>query len=251
MEETFDTSGVITVLQARMSSRRLPGKPLLPLGEATVLEQVIRRIRAARFGARLVVATSDHPTDIPIRELCAAQDLPCFAGSLDDVLDRVVCAARMFDATVVVRCTLNNVLLEPRLFDACPIYALSSGMDYILVNRLPQGVTVDAMPMRTLTRVAEAMHDVPHREEIAEFVQANPEHFERALLPSPPRFARPDLRFALETEVDYRALFRLYTEVAPRANGLIQLEDAIAYCDAPRLASGIDWSVEHRQRHAA
>jgi spore coat polysaccharide biosynthesis protein SpsF (cytidylyltransferase family) len=234
MEEFDATSGVVAVLQARMYSRRVPGKPLRPLGDATVLEQVIRRMRATRFGARLVVATSDDPSDTPIRELCAMQNIACFAGSRKDVLDRIISAARAFDATLVVRCTLNNVLLDPRMFDACPIYALRSDMDYVLVNRLPEGVTVDAMPIRTLHRIADMTTDARHREAVVSFVHANPDFFERARLPAPPRLARPDIRLALETEDDYRFLKRLYADVVPRANGLINLEDAIAYSDTVR-----------------
>ncbi|HZP81038.1 MAG TPA: hypothetical protein VFB21_05340 [Chthonomonadaceae bacterium] len=228
MEETLTETGIVAVVLARMRSRRLPGKPLLPLGEAPVLEQVTRRVRASRFGKNLVVATSNEPSDAPLRDFCAARDLYCFAGSADNVLERMIQAARMFEANLVIRCTLNNVLLDPQMLEACVVYARRSGMDYVTVGRLPVGAAVEAMPLRTLNRLAAYPFDAPIQDFRAALC-AHAEAFDPAVLPSPPRLCRPDLSLALETEADYRFLSRLYAEVPARANGLIHLEDAIAY----------------------
>lgn len=228
MEETLAETGIVAVVLARMRSRRLPGKPLLPLGDAPVLEQVTRRVRASRFGKNLVVATSNDPSDAPIRDYCAARDLYCLAGSAENVLERTIQAARMFEANLVIRCTLNNALLDPQMLEACVVYARQAGMDYVTVGRLPVGAAVEAIPLRTLNRLAAYPFDAPIKDFRA-LLCAHAEEFEPALLPSPPRLCRPNLRLALETEEDYRFLSRLYAEVPARADGLIHLEDAIAY----------------------
>ncbi|HZO90978.1 MAG TPA: hypothetical protein VFB38_21820 [Chthonomonadaceae bacterium] len=250
MEEIMHATGIVAIVPARMQSYRLPGKPLLRLGKTTALEQVLRRVRAAQFGANVAVATSEHPSDRPIRELCADIGVPCFTGSPDDVFERVLHAARMVEAQIVAHCTLNNVLLDPKMLDACVRYALDSGMDYVTVSRLPLGTATAAMPLRTLRRAAGLAAESREREQIHAFLSARRDLFEVAQLPPPPRLTCPDLRLALETEEDYRFLSRLYAEVRPRKDGLIHLEDAIAYACPPQEHPS--WRAHYRPAaHAA
>lgn len=232
MEDIQEETGVLTIVQARMNSKRLPGKTLLPLGNATVLEQTIHRIRAARFGQHFLVATSDDPADQPIRDLCASRGFPYFAGSQHDVLDRILRAAQSRNAQIIARCFACNPLLDPKMLDACARYALDSGMDYITVARLPVGVTSEAIPFRALLRTAEMTDDPSDREGVTTFALNHLELFERAFLPPPLRLARQDVRLTLETEEDYQRLLSIYNAVAPSVGGLIRVEDAIAYLDA-------------------
>lgn len=79
---------VIALLQARTSSTRLPGKVLKPLlGEPMILRQ-IERLRRVRNIDRLMVVTSDRPSDDPLAVCCEGAGVEVFRGSLDDVLDR-------------------------------------------------------------------------------------------------------------------------------------------------------------------
>ncbi|HTG53441.1 MAG TPA: hypothetical protein VL980_01280, partial [Gemmatimonadaceae bacterium] len=56
-------TGVVTVIQARVASTRLPGKVLLPLGGMTVLERQLERVRAASLAGTVVVATTVDRAD--------------------------------------------------------------------------------------------------------------------------------------------------------------------------------------------
>jgi spore coat polysaccharide biosynthesis protein SpsF len=96
---------MLAVMQARVSSSRLPGKVLKPvLGVPMILRQ-IERVRRAVGVDRLLVATSVDPSDDSLAELCARDGVECFRGSLDDVLDRFYRAARPFAPKHVVRLT--------------------------------------------------------------------------------------------------------------------------------------------------
>src|SRR5688500_4226669 len=77
------------ILQAPLSSSRLPGKVLLPLCGDPMLMRQIERIRRAKLVSRFVVATSTSESDAAIAALCAQRGIETFRGSLDDVLDRV------------------------------------------------------------------------------------------------------------------------------------------------------------------
>ena len=85
---------VVAIIQARMSSSRLPGKVLLPLVEKPVLAHVIERLSYSRMIEKIVVATSVDSSDDSIADFCHENNISCYRGSLEDVLDRYYKAAR-------------------------------------------------------------------------------------------------------------------------------------------------------------
>jgi SAM-dependent methyltransferase len=77
---------IVSVIQARMSSSRLPGKVLRPLAGVSVLEHVVSRAR--EFSVQVAICTSLDPSDAPIAELCESLGVICVRGPLDDVFSR-------------------------------------------------------------------------------------------------------------------------------------------------------------------
>ena len=90
----------VVVLQARTTSSRLPGKVLLPINGMPLV--VLAAKRAANTGRRVIVATSMQDSDDGLAALLAHYDIPCFRGSLENTLDRVVEALSAFDDQTIV-----------------------------------------------------------------------------------------------------------------------------------------------------
>src|SRR5262249_13886715 len=93
----------LVVVQARMGSTRLPGKVLLPLAGAPLLQRMLERIEAARTPFELTVATTTAAADDPIRQLCRRLGVRCYSGHPTDLLDRHYQAARELRADAVVK----------------------------------------------------------------------------------------------------------------------------------------------------
>ena len=150
---------VIAVVQARMTSRRLPGKVLTPLAGSPVLGLVVARLGRATRIDEIVVATSTDPSDDPVAEWCAENGTRCHRGSLDDVLDRFLGAARASGATHVVRITADCPLIDPDLVDRVIAQALAEDLDYCgLAGEFPDGLDCEVMTRSALERAAaEAM----------------------------------------------------------------------------------------------
>ena len=108
---------VIAIIQARMSSTRLPGKVLLPLANKPVLAHVVDRLSYSRLIEKIVVATSIDSSDDPIADFCYQQNWLCYRGSLEDVLDRYYQTATQFDASAVVRITADCPVIDPVVVD--------------------------------------------------------------------------------------------------------------------------------------
>ncbi len=146
---------VIAIIQARMSSTRLPGKVMAPvLGRPMLLRQ-IERVERARSFDRLLVATSSSPSDDVIAGACGDEGIECFRGSLHDVLDRFVQAARRYAPEHLVRLTADCPLADPEVIDRIVEHHLDGGFDYTSNSRdrsYPHGLDVEVCRYACLER---------------------------------------------------------------------------------------------------
>ena len=137
---------VVGILQARVSSTRLPGKVLKPILGRPMLARQIERLKRCRALDKLVVATSHGVDDDPLARLCQDEGLSCYRGSLDDVLDRYYQCALLNEADHVARLTGDCPLADPALIDSLVEFYLESGADYASNCRpptLPDGLDAE------------------------------------------------------------------------------------------------------------
>jgi spore coat polysaccharide biosynthesis protein SpsF len=108
---------VVTIIQARMSSSRLPHKVALDIYGKPLLERVINQVKRAKLVDSIVVATSTEKDDDIIEITCRRLNIICFRGSLNDVRSRFAEVARQQNASIIVRVTADNPLTEPYYID--------------------------------------------------------------------------------------------------------------------------------------
>jgi spore coat polysaccharide biosynthesis protein SpsF len=128
----------VAILQARMGSRRLPGKVLAEILGRPMLERILARVKQARCPDELVVATTTGLDDDPIAALCERLAVRCSRGSAEDVLDRFRQAAAENQADIIVRITGDCPLIDPELVDETirAFQEASPPVDFAC-NRLP------------------------------------------------------------------------------------------------------------------
>lgn len=164
------------IIQARMSSLRLPGKVLQKIAGKPMLVHVIDRAQRANYIQSVWVATTTDPSDDPIEVLCKQQDIPCYRGSMHDVLDRYYQAARTARVEVIVRLTADCPLLDPGLVDAT-IDAFRKGADFA-ANRLPPpwtrsfpiGLDTEVCSFAALERAWKEARQSYHREHVLPYL---------------------------------------------------------------------------------
>jgi len=98
-----------------MGSRRLPGKVLMDLAGAPLLQRLIERVRGAHFIDRLVLAIPGGAENDIIEVLCNRWKCEVYRGSESNVLHRILGAAD--DAEVIVRLTADNPFVDRNLVD--------------------------------------------------------------------------------------------------------------------------------------
>ena len=89
---------VAIIIEARSSSKRLPGKILLPLGNKTVLEYLIKRLKTVskKINSKIIIATTINEDDKKIVNLAKKNFVNFYQGSENNVLKRVVEAAQKY-----------------------------------------------------------------------------------------------------------------------------------------------------------
>lgn len=198
---------ILAILQARMSSTRLPGKVLKPaLGKPILLFQ-IDRVRLSRRIDRLVLATSVNADDDPLEELAEQAGIGCFRGSLDHVLERFVTCARSYAPDHVVRLTGDCPVIDATVIDAVIDQHLRVGADYtsnFLRRTFPDGLDTEVMKMSALEtayREATTRYEIEH---VTPFLYQHPERFSLSSHEHPQDHSK--VRWTLDTEADYGVL---------------------------------------------
>ncbi len=207
---------VLAVLQARVSSSRLPGKVLLPiLGQPMLARQIERLTRCRRFD-RLIVATSEDASDDAIEGLCRQLGVISYRGSLDDVLDRFYRAALPYEPDHVVRLTGDCPLVDPALIDALIDFHLEHGYDYSSnchVPSLPDGLDAEVMRFAALEAAWREARLPSEREHVTPFIRTHPERFRIGLWRHP--VDRSRLRWTVDEPEDFEFVSRVYAALYP------------------------------------
>lgn len=145
---------IVTIIQARMSSTRLPGKVMLPILGKPLLVRMLERVQSAKLIGRLIVATSTNSDDDEIEKLCKQNDIICFRGHLTDLLDRHYQVAVKFGAEAIVKIPSDCPLIDPHVIDKV-IQHFINHEEYDFVSDLhpatyPDGNDVEIMSFASL-----------------------------------------------------------------------------------------------------
>lgn len=171
---------VNVILQARLSSTRLPGKVLKNIVNKPMLALQVERIKVSRLIDHVIIATSIEQDDDAIAHLCEKLDIACFRGNLNDVLDRFYHASKLFPSDHVVRLTGDCPLIEPEIIDQVIALHLTRGADYTsncLIPCLPDGLDVEIFTSQALTQSWQQAKKPSEREHVTQYILNHKEQF--------------------------------------------------------------------------
>lgn len=208
---------ILGVLQARVSSTRLPGKVLRPLLGKPMLQCQIERVRRAKLIDKLIVATSTDSSDDAIEEVCRRGGIACHRGQLQDVLDRYYQAAKSYRPAHVVRLTGDCPLADPDLIDRVVRFYLNGRYDHVSNGgeppTFPDGLDVEVFPFSAL-EVAWREAGLPsEREHVTPFIYNHPERFRVAQYANDVNLSH--LRWTVDEPEDFELVNIIYETLYP------------------------------------
>lgn len=230
---------VAAIIEARMGSSRLPGKVMLDLAGKPMLVRMIQRVRRASRIDKVIVATTGKPSEDIIADTCAQEGCDCFRGSENDMLDRLLCAARAHGADVIVQLTGDCPAIDHRHIDRTVEFFQSGPYDYACNNMppsLPIGFDVRMFPTEVLARVGELTRDPIDRVHGSYFIYTHPEMFSIGSW-SAEGDMLPHLRLTVDEYPDYKLMRRVFEALLPQ-NEDFSAEDVVEYLRTrPELAA--------------
>lgn len=221
----------LLIVQARMTSTRLPGKVLLPLAGEPMLTRLVERLRCVQRADGIVIATTTNATDDPIAQQCAQLAVPCHRGSEHDVLSRYADAARLYGADTVVRITSDCPLIEPELVDRVIAVYEEGDSDYVsnmLPPTWPYGMAVEVFSAAVLAQAHAEATQPAEREHVTPFIYWHPERYRLRNVASPVDLSHH--RWTVDTPEDYALVSRLFDHLMPTRPNFTQA-DVLALLD--------------------
>jgi spore coat polysaccharide biosynthesis protein SpsF len=202
------------VVQVRLGSTRLARKALLPLGGATMTDQVLARLSLVP-GAVHVLAT-DEASAADLEPIAARHSFDLVVGPAEDVLGRYCMVVRRFGLDRVIRATGDNPLVNHELARALIEWSAgeaAAGLmvpDYAAYAGLPLGMGVEFVSARALLRAEAEAGAKDEREHVCPYLYRHPELFQITRPEPPAGWALPSGRVTVDTAEDYEAMLRLY-----------------------------------------
>tara|TARA_B100002003_G_scaffold217020_1_gene216970 strand:- start:846 stop:1601 length:756 start_codon:yes stop_codon:yes gene_type:complete len=228
---------IVAILQARMSSTRLPGKVLKTILGRPMLELQIERIQRCKTLDQIVVATSTEPEDSALVTLCQNMGVAYYTGSLTNVLDRFYQAAKRYRADHIVRLTGDCPLIDPVIIDGLVNFYLDQGCDYASNSRpptLPDGLDGEVFSFHVLESAWKKADDPFHFEHVIPYILSHPEHFTLANYEYKTNYSA--LRWTVDHPEDFDLVKSIYETLYNNKPefGLEDVIDLIRKCPALR-----------------
>ncbi|MFA7682065.1 MAG: glycosyltransferase family protein [Candidatus Peribacteraceae bacterium] len=230
---------IIATILVRMGSERLPGKHMRIASGKPLLGHMLERVQRAEKLGGIIVATPESTENDVIEELCQSYKIPCFRGSEDDVLGRMLGALEDQNADIGVQIYGDGYLIDPAIIDHCiETYLKEQSYDLVgndLKHTFPSGQFVEAFSVSALRNSANRTQDPAVREHGTLFVRQHPDLYALNNIEAQDPLRRPDIHLDVDTQEDAEVIESILNHFAPRND--FTLAEIIAFLDAnPKIA---------------
>jgi len=218
---------IVAIIQARMDSTRLPGKVMREICGHPMIWHQIQRVKRSRLIGKIVLATTTNEKDAPLLALAEECGVEGFAGSEDDVLDRLYRAAKQHRADVVVRLTGDCPLIDPQVTDRVIETFLKrrDSVDWIDAGRkVPEGLDTEAFSFAALERAWREAQKEYEREHATVYIALSG-RFRTDHLDQP--WDLSGMRWTVDEEADFQFVTKVYEELYPIHNHEFGVENIL------------------------
>ena len=214
---------VSIIVQARMSSRRLPGKVLRKIEDKSVLGHIITRLKQSKAVKEIIVATSLQPEDLPVVKEAERYGARAFIGDLNDVLKRFYDAASFYNVEHVMRICADSPFIAADILDFGVRVYQEGDYDYLSPKGLPLGMGFEIFPFEALAGACKNAKELYQREHVTPYIIENAKQKHDVVYEG----GNSHYRLTLDTKEDLLLAEELYKRLY-RGRHDFTLEDIVA-----------------------
>lgn len=217
------------IIQARMSSERLPGKVMRILSGKPMIEHLLTSLTYSKKIDQIIVATTTNPSDDVIVNYLQKNNWKFFRGDENDVLLRYVDTLKQFPADYVVRITADNPLIDPTIVDSVIEQAISTQSDYSsnhLIKTYPLGYVVEVVSAKTLFKIEKLTHNPEDHEHVTWYIYQNRDKFNTSNFLASAELTYPHWRLTVDTKEDFQLIEKIFS-ILYKKNNFIKYSDVV------------------------
>ena len=237
-------SKVVLIIQARMSSTRLPGKSMMPLADKPLVYRMVERLKKCKKVDEIFIATSDQPEDKVLVDLANELGVSYFQGNLLDVRDRYLKAAEKSKADFIIRIPADNPMPDVNEIDKLIEFHLennsqgfSSNLAQVNNSGYLDGIGAEIFSTKLLRESISRSNSDTVKEHVHRnfFDYSTQTPVDASWCPiaspkAPAELRRPDIILDVNTMDDYTKIKRIYDHLYPQ-NPNFTTEDVINFID--------------------
>jgi spore coat polysaccharide biosynthesis protein SpsF (cytidylyltransferase family) len=221
---------VTAIIQARMTSARLPGKVLMEVMGRPLLSYQIERLRFCKRIRDIIIATTTNKEDDPIAELSHKEGLKLYRGSEDDVLDRYFQAAKEYEAEHIMRLTADCPLIDPVHLDRMIKSFFLKKADYIYPSpTCAEGLDAEVFTFQALEKACNHSKLISEREHVTQYFHNNPDLFKIMRLKNKTDDGK--YRITVDEKEDFQVVKRIIEELYATEDKPFGIEKITTFLD--------------------
>lgn len=236
---------VNAIIQARCGSTRFPNKVFALIDGKPLLWHVVNRLTYAKRIDDIVVATTVNAKDDKIEEWCKENNIHCFRGSEENVLNRYYSASEAFLSDIIVRITADDPFKEPKVIDAVITKLIEEGYDHVTNNlppSFPEGLDCEAFRKEALDRSEKEAETSFEREHVTQYIYHHPEIFKIGNVSNDVNLS--SFRWTIDKDVDFEMVKAVYAHRNKANNGILLMDEILEILKANPEIAKINSEVE-------
>jgi len=214
---------ITAVIQARMTSHRLPGKVLMEVKGRPLLSYQIEQVRHARKIDDILIATTKNMEDDPIAQLARKEGLEVYRGSEHDVLDRYYQAAQKHGIEHILRLTGDCPLIDPIICDYVINLYMTSGADFVHTGpTFAEGNDCEIFSFINLEKAWNNAKLKSEREHCTLYLHNHPEKFNKIVLTNDTDDSK--YRFTVDNLEDFLVVKEIIERIGKRESTIFKTD---------------------------
>jgi len=202
---------IVAIVEARMTSSRLPGKHLMEILGRPILGYLIDRLKTIESIDSIIIATTKNQTDDVLVEFANNSGVEVYRGDENDVMGRVLCAAKYFQADIICEVTGDCPIIDPQLVEQVVQTFLHNKVVYVNNGKqgIPDGMGAQVFSTAALEKSASQTNELLDREHVTLHIRNNPSQFPAIYIGSMPSMNRPELAVTLDVREDFELIKKI------------------------------------------
>ena len=169
---------IVAIVQARMESKRLPGKVMQEVLGKPLISYLLGRLSRSKQVDKIVLATSINESNDVLCNYVEFLGYSVFRGSETDVLDRYYQSALKYKAKTIVRVTGDCPLIDCGICDRLIDFYEHQKADYAgLASEFAEGLDCEVFSFESLEKANSNANLRSEREHVTVYIKKHPEFF--------------------------------------------------------------------------